>query len=198
MLLNASQWLEVKELVELAFKEGKATNISPKDLRLIQVVKKIVREEGNSVIIFLRFVEMTKHLSALLDKEGIPNLFVHGRMSGESQNMQLKRFKSGEGTDLPEADRCIHFGTTLSIEAREQAMGRIRSTRSDLKEDITIIYHQTAEQEKYTKLVEQFLESVKSLKTSAGWTIYDDGSVDATGQEQPDFVVEEEEKKDSE
>jgi ERCC4-related helicase len=128
-------------------------------------------------------------------------------MSGESQNMQLKRFKSGEvkvlfaserlirkGTDLPEADRCIHFGTTLSIEAREQAMGRIRSTRSDLKEDITIIYHQTAEQEKYTKLVEQFLESVKSLKTSAGWTIYDDGSVEAEGQKQPEFVVEEEKK----
>ena len=206
LLLKASQWLEVKELVEIAFREGKASNISPKDLRLIQVVKKLVNEEGNSVIIFLRFVEMTKHLSALLEKEGIPNLFVHGRMSGESQNMQLKRFKSGEvkvlfaserlirkGTDLPEADRCIHFGTTLSIEAREQAMGRIRSTRSDLKEDITIIYHQTAEQEKYTKLVEQFLESVKSLKTSAGWTIYDDGSVDATEQEQPDFVIEEEE-----
>ena len=211
LLLNASEWQEVRELIEMAVKEGKASKISPKDLRLIQVVKKLVNEEGNSVIIFLRFVDMTKHLSALLEKEGIPNLFVHGRMSGESQNMQLKRFKNGEvkvlfaserlirkGTDLPEADRCIHFGTTLSIEAREQAMGRIRSTRSDLKEDITIIYHQTAEQEKYTKLVDQFLESVKSLKTSAGWTIYDDGSVEADGQAQPDFVVEEEneEKKD--
>ncbi len=205
LLLNSTEWQEIKELVEMAVKEGKASKISPKDLRLIQVVKKLVNEEGNSVIIFLRFVEMTKHLSALLEKEGIPNLFVHGRMSGESQTMQLKRFKNGDvkvlfaseklirkGTDLPEADRCIHFGTTLSIEAREQAMGRIRSTRSDLKEDITIIYHQTAEQEKYTKLVEQFLESVKSLKTSAGWTIYDDGSIESSGQEQPDFVVEEE------
>ncbi|MHA1212800.1 MAG: helicase-related protein, partial [Candidatus Heimdallarchaeota archaeon] len=205
LLMNSSEWNEVKDIIELAVKEGRVSNVSPKDLRLLQIVKKLVNEEGNSVIIFLRFVEMTKHLSALLEKEGIPNLFVHGRMGGESQNMQLKRFKDGEvkvlfaserlirkGTDLPEADRCIHFGTTLSIEAREQAMGRIRSTRSNLKEDITIIYHQTAEQEKYTKLVERFLESVKSLKTSAGWTIFDDGSVQASDQEQPDFVIEEE------
>jgi superfamily II DNA/RNA helicase len=203
LLVNASEWQEINELVALAVKEGKASKVSPKDLRLIQVVKNLVNEEGNSVIIFLRFVDMTKHLSALLEREGIPNLFVHGRMSGESQNMQLKRFKSGEvkvlfaseklirkGTDLPEADRCIHFGTTLSIEAREQAMGRIRSTRTNLKEDITIIYHQTAEQDKYTKLVEQFMESVKSLKTSAGWTIFDDGSVEASTDQQPDFVVE--------
>lgn len=203
LLLNSSEWNEIKELIENALKEGKDARVSPKDLRLIQVVKKLVREENSSVIIFLRFVEMTKHLSFLLNKEGIPNLFVHGRMSGESQNMQLKRFKSGEvkvlfaserlirkGTDLPEADRCIHFGTTLSIEAREQAMGRIRSTRSNLKEDITIIYHQTVEQEKYSKLVEQFLESVKSLKTSAGWTIFDDGTVQTSDQEQPDFIAE--------
>ena len=200
-----------KELIQLGIKEGKDAKISPKDLRLIQVVKKLVNEEGSSVIIFLRFVDMTKHLSRLLEKEGIPNLFVHGRMGGESQNMQLKRFKSGEvkvlfaserlirkGTDLPEADRCIHFGTTLSIEAREQAMGRIRSTRSNLKEDITIIYHQTAEQEKYTKLVEQFLESVKSLKTSAGWTIFDDGSVQDSKEQQPDFVTKEEPPKEEE
>ena len=206
LLNNAGEWIDIKELIEIAIKEGKDTKISPKDLRLIQIVKKLVREEHSSVIIFLRFVEMTKHLSFLLEREGIPNLFIHGRMSGESQNMQLKRFKSGEvkvlfaserlirkGTDLPEADRCIHFGTTLSIEAREQAMGRIRSTRSNLKEDITIIYHQTVEQEKYTKLVEQFLESVKSLKTSAGWTIFDDGTVQSSDQEQPDFVTEGEE-----
>ena len=178
---------------------------SPKDLRLIQIVKKIVQEDNNSVIIFLRFVEMTKHLSRLLTAEGIPNLFVHGSMSGTSQHIQIQRFKDGEvkvlfaserlirkGTDLPEADRCIHFGTTLSIEAREQSMGRIRSTRSNLKEDITIVYHQTVEQEKFTKLVEQFMESVKSLKSSAGWTIYDDGQIES-GEEQPEYVVEKEE-----
>ncbi|MFW9921969.1 MAG: C-terminal helicase domain-containing protein, partial [Candidatus Thorarchaeota archaeon] len=203
LLLNSTEWQEIKELVKLGIEEGKGSAISPKDIRLIQIVKKLVQEENNSVIIFLRFVDMTKHLSKLLNKEGIPNLFVHGGMSGESQNMQIKRFKEGDvkvlfaserlirkGTDLPEADRCIHFGTTLSIEAREQAMGRIRSTRTNLKEDITIIYHQTVEQEKYTKLVEQFLESVKSLKTSAGWTIFDDGTIEANKKEQPDFVIE--------
>lgn len=202
LLLNSPDWIAIKELVEVAVKEGKSKAVSPKDLRLIQIVKKLVREEDSSVIIFLRFVDMTKHLSRMLEKEGIPNLFVHGGMGGESQNMQIKRFKSGEfkvlfaserlirkGTDLPQADRCIHFGTTLSIEAREQAMGRIRSTRANLKEDITIIYHQTVEQEKYAKLVEQFMESVKSLKTSAGWTIYDDGSVQTSDTQQPDFVV---------
>nr|NHJ86699.1 hypothetical protein [Asgard group archaeon] len=207
LLNNSKEWQDVKELIEMAIRDGKDLKVSPKDLRLIQVVKKLVNEENSSVIIFLRFVEMTKHLSLLLDREGIPNLFVHGRMGGESQNMQLKRFKNGEvkvlfaserlirkGTDLPEADRCIHFGTTLSIEAREQAMGRIRSTRSNLKEDITIIYHQTAEQEKYAKLVEQFLESVKSLKTSAGWTIFDDGTVQSSDEEQPDFVLDDAEK----
>jgi len=207
LLLNSNEWKEIKELIELAAKEGKDAKISPKDLRLIQIVKKLVVEEGNSVIVFLRFVEMTKHLSELLEKEGVPNLFVHGGMSGESQHMQLNRFKSGEvkvllaseklirkGTDLPQADRCIHFGTTLSIEAREQAMGRIRSTRSHLKEDITIIYHQTAEQEKYAKLVELFLESVKSLKTSAGWTIFDDGTVEVSKEKQPDFITDEESK----
>ena len=206
LLNNSGEWNDIKELVDIALKDGKDTKVSPKDLRLIQIVKKLVNEEDSSVIIFLRFVEMTKHLSFLLEREGIKNLFVHGRMGGESQNMQLKRFKSGEvkvlfaserlirkGTDLPEADRCIHFGTTLSIEAREQAMGRIRSTRSNLKEDITIIYHQTVEQEKYTKLVEQFLESVKSLKTSAGWTIFDDGTVQSSDKEQPDFVTKDEE-----
>ncbi len=204
LLLNSSDWLAIKELVEIAMKDGKSRTVSPKDLRLIQIVKKLVREEDSSVIIFLRFVDMTRHLSRLLEKEGIPNLFVHGGMGGESQNMQIKRFKSGEvkvlfaserlirkGTDLPQADRCIHFGTTLSIEAREQAMGRIRSTRANLKEDITIIYHQTVEQEKYAKLVEQFMESVKSLKTSAGWTIYDDGSVQTSDTKQPDFITKE-------
>jgi len=205
LLLNSSEWQEIKELVEMAAREGKEGKVSPKDLRLVQIVKKLVKEENNSVIVFLRFVEMTKHLSNLLEKEGIPNIFVHGRMSGETQNIQLKRFKNGEvkvllaserlirkGTDLPEADRCIHFGTTLSIESREQAMGRIRSTRSNLKEDITIIYHQTAEQEKYAKLVAQFLESVKSLKTSAGWTIFDDGTVESSKEQPPEFVVQKE------
>ncbi|TFF83968.1 DEAD/DEAH box helicase, partial [Candidatus Heimdallarchaeota archaeon] len=157
-LVNADEWKSIKDLVRMAQEEGKETVTSPKDLRLIQIVKKIVNEDNNSVIIFLRFVDMTKHLSRLLKREGIPNLFVHGRMSGESQNAQIKRFKNGEvkvlfaserlirkGTDLPEADRCIHFGTTLSVEAREQTMGRIRSTRSNLKEDISIIYHQTVE-----------------------------------------------------
>lgn len=205
LLLGNDDWNAIKELVEIGIREGKHAAISPKDIRLIQIVKKLVNEENNSVIVFLRFVDMTKHLSKLLEREGIPNLFVHGSMGGESQNMQLKRFKDGEvkvllaserlirkGTDLPEADRCIHFGTTLSIEAREQAMGRIRSTRSNLKEDITIIYHQTVEQEKYSKLVEQFMESVKSLKTSAGWTIYDDGTVESSAESQPDFVLEDE------
>ncbi len=204
LLLSSSDWIAIKELVEIAVKEGKAKTVSPKDLRLIQIVKKLVREEDSSVIIFLRFVDMTRHLSRLLEKEGIPNLFVHGGMGGESQNMQIKRFKSGEvkvlfaserlirkGTDLPQADRCIHFGTTLSVEAREQAMGRIRSTRANLKEDITIIYHQTVEQEKYAKLVEQFMESVKSLKTSAGWTIYDDGSIQTSDTKQPDIITKE-------
>ncbi len=65
---------------------------------------------------------------------------------------------------------------------------------SKLKEDITIIYHQTAEQEKYAKLVELFLESVKSLKTSAGWTIFDDGNVEVSKEKQPDFITEEENK----
>ncbi|MBD3191402.1 MAG: DEAD/DEAH box helicase [Candidatus Heimdallarchaeota archaeon] len=204
LLLNAPEWNEIKELIELAIKEGKASKVSPKDLRLIQIVKKLVQEEGNSVIVFLRFVDMTKHLSKLLSQEGIPNLYVHGGMSGTSQHTQIQRFKDGEvkvllaserlirkGTDLPEADRCIHFGTTLSIEAREQAMGRIRSTRSDLKEDITIIYHQTVEQEKFTRLVEQFMDSVRNLKTSAGWTIYDDGKITSSSEQQPDFVTEE-------
>ncbi|MEA2071503.1 MAG: helicase-related protein [Asgard group archaeon] len=202
LLNNSDEWNQIKTLIELQIKEGKDTKVSPKDLRLIQIVKKLVQEENNSVIIFLRFVDMTKHLSKLLEREGIPNLYVHGRMSGTSQNMQIKRFKEGDvkvlfaserlirkGTDLPEADRCIHFGTTLSVEAREQAMGRIRSTRSNLKEDITIIYHQTVEQEKFAKLVEKFMESVNSLKTSAGWTIYDDGTVDESKEKQPEFVV---------
>jgi superfamily II DNA or RNA helicase len=204
LLVNNDDWQAIIDLIELSIREGKDVKVSPKDLRLVQIVKKLVNEENSSVIIFLRFVDMTKHLSKLLEREGIPNLFVHGRMSGESQNMQIKRFKNGEvkvlfaserlirkGTDLPEADRCIHFGTTLSIEAREQAMGRIRSTRTNLKEDITIIYHQTVEQEKFSKLVDQFMESVKSLKTSAGWTIFDDGDIQAHGTEQPEFVTEE-------
>ncbi len=188
ILINSDEWKDVIEQLKFRWEspEGKTTK---KEDRLIELLKRKVTEEKKRGIVFCRFVQMTKNLHKLAESAGLKSTFVHGQMDGMSQNAKINMFKDGEvdilfaskklierGTDIPEADFAIHFGTTMSAERREQSMGRIRSTMKNLKEDITILYHETAEQAKFSKMIEDFMENVEKVKAE-GWTIYRDGEI---------------------
>jgi superfamily II DNA or RNA helicase len=129
--------------------------------------------KGESVLVMCRFVDMTKHLMDAAVRQGIPSANVHGRMSGSMQHAQIKAFKAGEvkvlfaserliekGTDLPEADVGIYYGTTVSLERYEQSLGRIRSSRQRIKTFYTISYDQTVEDEKSLKRDTMFLKLI--------------------------------------
>ncbi|MFX1474975.1 MAG: DEAD/DEAH box helicase [Promethearchaeota archaeon] len=128
---------------------------------------------GESVLVMCRFVDMTKHLMDAAISLGIPSANVHGRMSGSMQHAQIKAFKAGKvkvlfaserliekGTDLPEADVGIYYGTTVSLERYEQSLGRIRSSRQRIKTFYTISYDQTVEDEKSLKRDTMFLQLI--------------------------------------
>ncbi len=152
----------------------RATNkvTDEKQTRLIYWLKRLTHE-NQRVLVLCRFVDMTKHLKDLAIQHGIPSTNVHGRMQGSQQHAQIAKFKSGEvqvlfaserliekGTDLPEADVGIYYGTTVSLERYEQSLGRIRSTRHNIKSFYTISYNQTIEDEKSLKREAMFLELV--------------------------------------
>jgi superfamily II DNA or RNA helicase len=143
-----------------------------KQTRLIYWLKRLT-QENQRVLVLCRFVDMTKHLRDLATQHGIPSTNVHGRMQGSQQHTQITKFKSGDvqvlfaserliekGTDLPEADVGIYYGTTVSLERYEQSLGRIRSTRHNIKSFYTISYNQTIEDEKSLKREAMFLELV--------------------------------------
>jgi superfamily II DNA or RNA helicase len=114
---------------------------------------------------------MTRHLANLATQKGIQSRYVHGKMSGSTQYGQITAFKAEDavalfaserliekGTDLPEADVGIYYGTTLSLARYEQSLGRIRSNVQTIKTLYTISYDQTIEAEKSLKRDTMFLE----------------------------------------
>jgi superfamily II DNA or RNA helicase len=143
-----------------------------KEKRLLYWLHRFVNE-SKSVLVMCRFVEMTKHLTTLAMQNGIPSTYVHGKMDGSMQHTRIRTFKSGEakvlfaserliekGTDLPEADVGIYYGTTVSLERYEQSLGRIRSNVRQIKTFYTISYNQTTEDEKALKRETMFLELI--------------------------------------
>ncbi|MFX1450115.1 MAG: C-terminal helicase domain-containing protein, partial [Promethearchaeota archaeon] len=188
ILLKSEEWNAVIEQLQIRWESPEGI-ITKKEERLIELLKRKVIDEKKRGIVFCRFVQMTKNLYRLAETANIKSTFIHGQMDGMSQNNRINQFKNGEvdvlfaskklierGTDIPQADFAIHFGTTMSAERREQSMGRIRSTMKNLKEDITILYHETAEQAKFTKMIEDFMENVEKVKVE-GWTIFKDGEL---------------------
>ncbi|MHA1376871.1 MAG: helicase-related protein [Candidatus Helarchaeota archaeon] len=188
ILLNSDEWNQVIEQLQVRW-ESSEGKITKKEERLIELLKRKVFEEKKRGIVFCRFVQMTKDLHRLAEASNIKSTFIHGQMDGMSQNTRINQFKNGEidilfasrkliekGTDIPQADFAIHFGTTMSAERREQSMGRIRSTMKNLKEDITILYHETTEQAKFSKMIDDFMQNVEKVKAE-GWTIYRDGDI---------------------
>jgi len=131
----------------------------------------MLKKEDKKALVMCRFVEVTKYLSNLAEKQGIQSTFVHGAMDGVTQHNHIKSFKEGDkmvlfaserliekGTDLPEADVGFYYGTTASLERYEQSLGRIRSNVSNVKTLYTIAYNQTVEDEKSLKRDTMFLE----------------------------------------
>jgi len=131
----------------------------------------MLKKEDKKALVMCRFVEVTKYLSNLAEKQGIQSTFVHGGMDGATQYNHIKSFKEGDkrvlfaserliekGTDLPEADVGFYYGTTASLERYEQSLGRIRSNVSNVKTLYTIAYNQTVEDEKSLKRDTMFLE----------------------------------------
>ncbi|MFX0135123.1 MAG: helicase-related protein [Candidatus Hodarchaeota archaeon] len=188
ILLKSDEWNDIIEQLQIRW-ESPDGIITKKELRLIELLKRKVFKEKKRGIVFCRFVQMTKNLYRLAEVANIKSTFIHGLMDGMSQNSRINQFKNGEvdvlfaskklierGTDIPQADFAIHYGTTMSAARREQSMGRIRSTMKNLKEDITILYHETAEQAKFSKLIEDFMQNVEKVKVE-GWTIFKDGEV---------------------
>ncbi len=156
-------------LQEIATREAEQAP-DKKQERLIYWLDRITKED-QQVLVLCRFVDTTKHLTQVANQHNIPSTNVHGGMTGAMQHARINAFKAGEakvlfaserliekGTDLPEADTGIYYGTTLSLERYEQSLGRIRSTTHHIKTLYTISYNQTVEDEKSLKRDTLFLE----------------------------------------
>ncbi len=158
--------------VELLKAEG--NTISEKDKRVIYWINRFAGE-GKKTLVMARFVNMVNHLHAILNDPangGVPTVMVHGKMDGEQQHRVIKSFKTDpgikvlvaserlieKGTDLPETDVGIYYGSTISLERYEQSLGRIRSTVLNTKTAYTVAYNLTVEAEKSAKRDAAFLE----------------------------------------
>ena len=171
-LHSNDQFKEMKSKIEDRVKEIQETKeyLGEKEKRLLFWVEKLVNENKN-ILVLCRFVEMTVYLKRLMDEKGIPSTFVHGKMDGGTQHSHIKMFKDGDvkvlfaserliekGTDLPEANAAIYYGTTVSLERYEQSLGRIRSSVQEIKTSYTLSYNQTVENEKSLKRDTLFLD----------------------------------------
>ena len=172
-LLSNENFQYIKNKVNERIQEIKESGgfyISKKEERLIYWLNKLVNE-GKKVLVLCRFVNMTQYLHEMMKSQGIETSYVHGKMSGTLQDTQIKKFKDGnakilfaseklieKGTDLPEADVAIYYGTTVSLERYEQSLGRIRSNYQNIKKAYTIVYNQSVEDEKSLKRDIAFLE----------------------------------------
>lgn len=158
----------IDERIEEMKQEGKT--LGKKEERLIFWLEKLLKEDKR-ILVLCRFVNMTKYLYEIMTKKEIPTTFVHGKMTGNVQHDHIMEFREGDarvlfaserliekGTDLPEADAAIYYGTTVSLERYEQSLGRIRSNVQNIKTSYTISYNQTVEDEKSLKRDALFLE----------------------------------------
>lgn len=169
VLMGNSEFETIRHMIkERASKEEP----DEKEKRLFYWLERLTKD-GKSVLVLCRFIGMTRHLMEIAQQKGIPSVNVHGKMTGSMQHSQIKAFKGGEakilfaserlvekGTDLPEADVGIYYGTTVSLERYEQSLGRIRSSVHDIKTFYTISYNQTVEDEKALKRDTMFLELI--------------------------------------
>lgn len=171
-LVANDDFVSLREKVRDKMTESLAVEgyMSEKEKRLLFWLDMMDKEDKKSLVM-CRFVEVTKHLTAIAENKGISATFVHGGMDGATQYNQIKTFKEGrkkvlfaserlieKGTDLPEADVGFYYGTTASLERYEQSLGRIRSNVSNVKTLYTIAYNQTVENEKSLKRDTMFLE----------------------------------------
>lgn len=178
-LVNNQNFNYIKEKIEERKKELKDLKlyISKKEERLLFWLKRFMTEE-KKVLVLCRFVAVTQYLHKMMQKEGYDTSFVHGGLDGTVQHSQIMKFKTGEsrvlfaserliekGTDLPEADVAVYYGTTISLERYEQSLGRIRSTKIETKTSYTLSYHQTAEEENAFKRDALFLELMGKKRT---------------------------------
>ncbi len=152
--------------------EERIINVVPdqKEQRLLYWLDRFINQK-KKILVGCRFVGTTRNLAKAAVKIGIPSTIVHGSMAGSTQYDQINSFKSGKakvlfaserliekGTDLPEADVGIYYGTTLSLARYEQSLGRIRSNVQKIKTMYTLSYDQTVEAEKSLKRDTMFLE----------------------------------------
>jgi len=193
-LTTSDPFKEIDEAITAkmdTFDKG-AIIISEKDKKLIYWANRLANE-GKKILIMARFVNMVEHLNQILNDPangGVASVLVHGKMDGTEQYEQITRFKKDpeikvlvaserlieKGTDLPEADIAIYYGSTISLERYEQSLGRIRSTVLKEKTAYTIAYNLTVEAEKSAKRDAAFLElmqkgSKKSLIVSLDETL---------------------------
>jgi len=163
---------DFETIVQAITERTEANSPDQKEKRLLFWLERFA-EQGKKILVMCRFVDTTKHLMDAAKLQNIPSTHIHGGMFGSIQYIRIKEFKEGEakvlfaserliekGTDLPEADVGIYYGTTLSLERYEQSLGRIRSTIRNIKTLYTISYNQTVEDEKSLKRDTMFLELI--------------------------------------
>jgi len=177
-LTNNSSFIKILSQIDdrVAELKKKEKKLGKKEERLIFWLEKFVKE-GKKALVLCRFVNMTKYLHQIATEIGIVSSFVHGKMAGKVQHEQIMKFKKGnaqvlfaserlieKGTDLPEADVAVYYGTTVSLERYEQSLGRIRSNVKNVKTSYTISYNQTVEDEKSLKRDALFLKMMAKGK----------------------------------
>ncbi|MHA1848967.1 MAG: DEAD/DEAH box helicase [Promethearchaeota archaeon] len=175
-LLSNDKYLEILSLTQEKIDDYKVGNllITEKDKKLLYWVKRFTAE-GKKSLILCRFINTIKHLFTLLNDPAFGNvnaIMIHGKMDGIAQSKALKNFKVDpnvnaliaserlieKGTDLPQSDVALYYGSTFSLERYEQSLGRLRSTKLNLKTAYTITYNLTVEAEKSAKRDSAFLE----------------------------------------
>ena len=175
-LTSSDAFKKIQELISVRMEQMKEEGevLSEKDKKLLYWVNRFSKE-NKKVLIMARFVNMVQHIYTFLNKEehgGFKTLMVHGSMDGTQQHRNITEFKTNpevvalvaserlieKGTDLPETDVAIYYGSTISLERYEQSLGRIRSTVVNTKTAYTIAYNLTVEAEKSAKRDAAFLE----------------------------------------
>ncbi|MHA1368857.1 MAG: DEAD/DEAH box helicase family protein [Promethearchaeota archaeon] len=175
-LLGNKEFQAILDRVQQYYSDLKSNKIivSEKDKKLIYWVKRLAND-GKKILVMCRFINMVRHLHEIINDPdicGVKALMVVGKMDGSEQYTTINKFKNDpdypvliaserlieKGTDLPQTDVAIYYGSTISLERYEQSLGRIRSSSKNIKTAYTISYNLTVEAEKSAKRDAAFIE----------------------------------------
>ena len=148
----------------------------------LRVLREIIEESSNKVLVFANFTHSIDQIAAYLDSEGISQQIIDGRVSGNKRHLIIKRFQETEeprvliiqpqaaahGITLTKANTVVWFSPVTSLENYLQANARVH--RAGQINKVTVIHIQGSPVEKriykmledrvnvHTKIIELYKE----------------------------------------